>query len=144
MSDQSINTNSAEKREKKTRKNGVINSVQTLKNNFLNSKDSDSNKKESKSNAEKKQRAIIASIYRLSNKLKDELQFEAYDITQKAIKKAAAMIIKTLLDSVNAGLETFDRKVENSKEAAENIKAERNKILDKKDKFQDMINQLED
>ena len=144
MSDQSINTNSAEKREKKTRKNGVINSVQTLKNNFLNSKDSDSNKKESKSNAEKKQRAIIASIYRLSNKLKDELQFEAYDITQKAIKKAAAMIIKTLLDSVNAELETFDRKVENSKEAAENIKAERNKILDKKDKFQDMINQLED
>lgn len=143
MSDHSLNTSNANHKPVDPIKNGAITSMNTLIDSTTKSKNSNSNAdKQARPTKEGRYSATIAGLYRLTTKLGDELRSEAAKITHKASKKAAAMVLTRLSDSVDAELEAFDKKVEDSKEWVTNTEVERGKIVNKKDKYQDMIEQL--
>ncbi len=106
---------------------------------------SDSNEKEtsSKSDKDDKHSTTIANIYQWASKLKDDFASEAFSMSNEVSEKAVAMMLNRLLDAAETELEAFDKNVESSKESVPNAEEERNKISDKKDKYQNMIDQLQ-
>ena len=85
----------------------------------------------------------IGAIYQWVCKLKDDIKSETSDKTAEISEKSAAMMLHKLLDSIDGELEVFDKKLEDSKKLIANAEEERQKIVDKKDKYQGMIAQLE-
>ena len=115
-----------------------------LKDEFKSDKEdkSDSDQEE-KSDKEDKYSATVTNIYQWASKLKDDFTSEASNITHEVAEKAVTMMLNRLVDGVDNELEAFDKKIEDSKELVANAEEERNKIVDKKDKYQGMIDQLE-
>ncbi|WP_114700047.1 hypothetical protein [Psychrobacter proteolyticus] len=105
--------------------------------------DSDKSDKEDKEDKEDKYSAAVANVYQWAAKLKDDLKSEASGMTHGVSEKAVAMLLNKLLDGVNAELETFDKKAEDSEKADANTEKERSKLVGKKEKYQSMIDQLE-
>ena len=139
MPNQDVNTSKVENESVVFPKNSVITSVEVLKDDAVISEES----KKSDSNKEDKYSATIANIYQWAAKLKDDFKSEASDMTHEVSEKAAAMLLTKLLKSIDAELEGFDKKVEDSKNFVANAEEERKKIADKKEKYQGMIDQLE-
>ena len=105
---------------------------------------SEDNKSDSdKSDKDDKYSATVANIYQWASKLKDDLKSEASGMTYGVSEKAVAMLLNKLVDGVDAELEAFDKKVEDSEQSDANSKKERQKIVEKKEKYQGMIDQLE-
>jgi len=96
-----------------------------------------------KSDKEDKYSATVANIYQWAAKLKDDLKSEASGMTHGVSEKAVALLLNKLLVGVDAELEAFDKKVEDSEESVPNAKEERSKLVEKKEKYQSMIDQLE-
>ena len=111
--------------------------------------DSDSKEKsESKSDSDKenkedKHSATIANIYQWAAKLKDDVASEAASLTDNVSEKAVGLMLKRLLDGVETELQAFDKQAEESKDSDANSDDERQKISDKKDKYQSMIDLLQ-
>ena len=139
MPNQDVNTSKVENESVVFPKNSAITSVEVLKDDAVISEES----KKSDSNKEDKYSATIANIYQWAAKLKDDFKSEASDMTHEVSEKAAAMLLTKLLKSIDAELEGFDKKVEDSKNLVANAEEERKKIADKKEKYQGMIDQLE-
>lgn len=117
-----------------------------LKDDFISDKKDSKSDEEDKSDSEKedKHSATIANIYQWAAKLKDDFTSEASNMTLDVSEKAVAIMLNRLLDAKTAELEAFDKKVADSEESVENAEEERSKIADKKDKYQGMIDQLQD
>ncbi|HCN17532.1 MAG TPA: hypothetical protein DIS81_06185 [Psychrobacter sp.] len=99
--------------------------------------------KEDKSGKDDKYGAMVTNIYQWASKLKDEFKSDASNVTHDVSEKAVALILNKLLEGVDAELEAFDKKVEDSKEPVENAEEKRRKMTDRKEKYQSMIEQLE-
>ena len=139
MPNQDVNTSKVENESVDFPKNSAITSVEVLKDDAVISEES----KKSDSNKEDKYSATIANIYQWAAKLKDNFKSEASDMTHEVSEKAAAMLLTKLLKGIDAELEGFDKKVEDSKNFVANAEEQRKKIADKKEKYQGMIDQLE-
>lgn len=139
MPNQDVNTSKVENESVVFPKNSAITSVEVLKDDAVISEES----KKSDSNKEDKYSATIANIYQWAAKLKDDFKSEASDMTHEVSEKAAAMLLTKLLKGIDAELEIFDKKVEDSKNFVANAEEERKKTADKKEKYQGMIDQLE-
>ena len=139
MPNQDVNTSKVENESVVFPENSAITSVEVLKDDAVISEES----KKSDSNKEDKYSATIANIYQWAAKLKDDFKSEASDMTHEVSEKAAAMLLTKLLKGIDAELEVFDKKVEDSKNFVANAEEQRKKIADKKEKYQSMIDQLE-
>lgn len=116
-----------------------------LKEDLISDKKEAKPSEEDKSDADKedKHSATIANIYQWAAKLKEDFTAEASNMTHDVSEKAVALMLSRLLDAKTAELEAFDKKVANSEGSVENAEEERSKIADKKDKYQNMIDQLQ-
>lgn len=85
----------------------------------------------------------MAGLYQWASKLKDEFASEASDLTHGVTEKAAAKVLTKLKDGVDLELAAFDKSVEVAKELIKNADERRKKIASKKDKYQDMIDKLD-
>ena len=105
---------------------------------------SDNDKAEdSKPSKEDKYNATVANVYQWAAKLKDDIKTEASGMTYGASEKAVAMLLSKLLDGVNAELASLDKKEEDSEVSDTSTEEERNKLLAKQEKYQNMLDQLE-
>ena len=104
--------------------------------------DSESDKTD-KPQQEEKSGITMAGIYQWASKLKDEFTSEAADFTHEVTEKAAAMTLGKLLDAVEFELMAFDKSIEAAKKLIENAEEERKKIASKKEKYQGMIDKLD-
>lgn len=145
MDNKSLNNNDIDADSLEHPKNNTVTSVEVVKNDEVISEEhiTDKSDKEDKFDKEDKYSSAIGNIYQWASKLKDEFKSEASDMTHEVSEKAAAMILSRLLEGIDTELEAFDKQVEASKELVANAEAERKKIADKKNKYQDMIDQLE-
>ena len=139
MDNKSLNNNDIDADSLEHPKNNTVTSVEVVKNDEVISEEHITDK----SDKEDKYSSAIGNIYQWASKLKDEFKSEASDMTHEVSEKAAAMILSRLLEGIDTELEAFDKQVEASKELVANAEAERKKIADKKNKYQDMIDQLE-
>ncbi|KAA0914325.1 hypothetical protein [Psychrobacter sp. ANT_WB68] len=139
MDNKSLNNNDIDAGSLDHPKNNTVTSVEVVKNDEAISEEHITDK----SDKEDKYSSAIGNIYQWASKLKDEFKSEASDMTHEVSEKAAAMILSRLLEGIDTELEAFDKQVEASKELLANAEAERKKIADKKNKYQDMIDQLE-
>ncbi|WP_372845165.1 hypothetical protein [Psychrobacter sp.] len=116
-----------------------------LKEDLISDKKEPKSSEEDKSDADKedKHSATIANIYQWAAKLKEDFTAEASNMTHDVSEKAVAIMLNRLLDAKTAELEAFDKKVADSEGSVENAEEERSKIADKKDKYQNMIDQLQ-
>ena len=136
MPNESLNINHAEKEPKAFPKKNAMNSVEALKgDNVIPGED--------KSNKDDKYSATIANMSQWAAKLKEDIKTEASSMTYEVSEKTAAKILTKLLKSMDAELKGFDQKVEDAKDLVANAEEERQKIADKKEKYQGMIDQLE-
>lgn len=85
----------------------------------------------------------MAGLYQWASKLKDDFASEASDLTHGVTEKAAAKVLTKLKDGVDLELAAFDKSVEVAKELIKNADERRKKIASKKDKYQDMIDKLD-
>lgn len=85
----------------------------------------------------------MAGLYQWASKLKDDFASEASDLTHGVTEKAAAKVLTKLKDGVDLELAAFDKSVEVAKELIKNAEERRKKIASKKDKYQDMIDKLD-
>ena len=99
--------------------------------------------KTDKPQQEEKSGITMAGIYQWASKLKDEFTSEAADFTHEVTEKAAAMTLGKLLDAVEFELMAFDKSIEAAKKLIENAEEERKKIASKKEKYQGMIDKLD-
>lgn len=99
--------------------------------------------KTDKPEQEEKSGITMAGIYQWASKLKDEFTSEAADFTHEVTEKAAAMTLGKLLDAVEFELMAFDKSIEAAKKLIENAEEERKKIASKKEKYQGMIDKLD-
>jgi hydroxylamine reductase (hybrid-cluster protein) len=107
------------------------------------SNESDDSDKKQHSDKEDKSGLTMAGIYQWASKLKDDFKSEAADITHEVTEKAAAMTLGKLLDAVDMELAAFDKSIEVAKELVANAEEERERIASKKDKYQGMIDKLD-
>lgn len=99
--------------------------------------------KKDKSDQDDKSGITMASLYQWASKLKDDFTSEASDLTHGVTEKAAAAVLTKLRDGVDIELAAFDKSVEAAKELIKNAEERRKKIASKKDKYQDMIDKLD-
>lgn len=85
----------------------------------------------------------MAGLYQWASKLKDDFASEASDLTHGVTEKAAVKVLTKLKDGVDLELTAFDKSVEVAKELIKNAEERRKKIASKKDKYQDMIDKLD-
>ena len=85
----------------------------------------------------------MAGLYQWASKLKDDFASEASDLTHGVTEKAAAKVLTKLKDGVDLELAAFDKSVEVAKELIKHAEERRKKIASKKDKYQDMIDKLD-
>lgn len=147
---QSLENNASEALE-----NEAITGVEVLKGDKVTYKEgdfkddeSDSGHKSAKnhksdSDKEDKSGLTMAGIYQWASKLKDDFKSEAADITHEVTEKAAAMTLGKLLDAVDMELAAFDKSIEVAKKLIANAEEERERIASKKDKYQGMIDKLD-
>lgn len=113
-----------------------------------NTKDSKSSKKDKaskkdESNEDDKSGITMAGIYQWASKLKDDFKSDASGMTQDVSEKATAMMLGKLLDAVDLELAAFDKSLDVAKNLVATAEERRKKIAAKKEKYQGMIDKLD-
>jgi len=85
----------------------------------------------------------ISGMFQWASKLREDFMSEATGITNGVTEKAAAMTLQKLIAVVDMELAAFDKSVEVAKKLIANVEEERAKIASRKDKYQDMIDKLD-
>ena len=107
-----------------------------------NTKDSKSTKKD-ESDQDDKSGITMAGIYQWASKLKDDFKSDASGMTQDVSEKATAMMLGKLLDAVDIELAAFDKSLDVAKNLVATAEERRKKIAAKKEKYQGMIDKLD-
>jgi hypothetical protein len=84
----------------------------------------------------------MAGLFQWANKLREDFMSEAMGMTNGVTGKATAMTLERLIAVVDMELAAFDKSVEVAKKLIANVEEERNKIASRKEKYQDMIDDL--
>lgn len=103
----------------------------------------DKSSKKDKSDEDDKSGITMAGIYQWASKLKDDFKSDASGMTQEVSEKATAMMLGKLLDAVDMELAAFDKSLEVAKNLITTAEERRKKIAAKKDKYQGMIDKLD-
>lgn len=106
------------------------------------SQDSKAGKKDS-ADKEDKSSSAMAGIYQWASKLKDDLTSDTGGMTQDVSEKATAMMLGKLVDAADLELAAFDKSLEVAKNLIATAEERREKIVARKDKYQGMIDQLD-
>ena len=106
------------------------------------SKKSKASKKDD-ADQEDKSGITMASIYQWASKLKDDFTSDASDMTQDVSEKATAMMLGKLLSAVDLELAAFDKSLDVAKNLVATAEESRKKIAAKKEKYQGMIDELD-
>ena len=85
----------------------------------------------------------MAGIYQWASKLKDDFKSDASGMTQDVSEKATAMMLGKLLDAVDLELAAFDKSLDVAKNLVATAEERRKKIAAKKEKYQGMIDKLD-
>ena len=107
-----------------------------------NTKDSKSTKKD-ESDQDDKSGITMAGIYQWASKLKDDFKSDASGMTQDVSEKATAMMLGKLLNAVDLELAAFDKSLDVAKNLVATAEERRKKIAAKKEKYQGMIDKLD-
>lgn len=105
-------------------------------------KDEDANKKD-KSEQDDASGMTMAGMFQWASKLREDFMSEATGITNGVTEKAAAMTLQRLIAVVDMELAAFDKSVEVAKKLIANVEEERAKIVSRKEKYQGMIDKLD-
>lgn len=113
--------------------------------------DTEDSKSDQKDEADKKDESeqddtsnmTMAGIFQWASKLREDFMSEATGITNGVTEKAAAMTLQRLIAVVDMELAAFDKSVEVAKKLIANVEEERAKIVSRKDKYQGMIDKLD-
>lgn len=105
-------------------------------------KDNKSNKKD-KSEQDDASGMTMAGMFQWASKLREDFMSEATGITNGVTEKAAAMTLQRLIAVVDMELAAFDKSVEVAKKLIANVEEERAKIVSRKEKYQGMIDKLD-
>lgn len=108
----------------------------------INAKDSKSSKKD-KADQDDKSGITMAGIYQWASKLKDDFTSDASSMTQDVSEKATAMMLGKLLDAVDLELAAFDKSLDVAKNLVATAEERRKNIAAKKEKYQGMIDKLD-
>ncbi len=103
----------------------------------------DKSGEEDKSEQDDKSGITMAGIYQWASKLKDDFKSDASGMTQEVSEKATAMMLSRLLDAVDMELAAFDKSLEVAKGLVATAEERRKKIAAKKEKYQGMIDKLD-
>lgn len=104
--------------------------------------DEDANKKD-KSEQDDASGMTMAGMFQWASKLREDFMSEATGITNGVTEKAAAMTLQRLIAVVDMELAAFDKIVEVAKKLIANVEEERAKIVSRKEKYQGMIDKLD-
>lgn len=104
--------------------------------------DEDANKKD-KSEQDDASGMTMAGMFQWASKLREDFMSEATGITNGVTEKAAAMTLQRLIAVVDMELAAFDKSVEVAKKLIANVEEERAKIVSRKEKYQGMIDKLD-
>ncbi|CAM3518613.1 hypothetical protein GCM10016272_13550 [Psychrobacter glaciei] len=147
MSDKASKNKDSDKNQK-SNKDDKSNSDDKDAQSDKNTKDSKSNQKDKtskKDNADQEDKSSItmAGIYQWASKLKDDFKSDASGMTQDVSEKATAMMLGKLLDAVDLELAAFDKSLDVAKNLVATAEERRKKIAAKKEKYQGMIDKLD-
>ncbi|PKG36071.1 hypothetical protein CXF65_04370 [Psychrobacter sp. Sarcosine-3u-12] len=111
-------------------------------------KDGKSSKKDKASkkdgaDQEDKSGITMAGIYQWASKLKDDFTSDASGMTHDVSEKATAMMLGKLLNAVDLELAAFDKSLDVAKNLVATAEERRKKIAAKKEKYQGMIDELD-
>ena len=104
--------------------------------------DKKANDKDS-SDEEDKSGITMAGIYQWATKLREDFKSDAVDMKHDVSEKATAMMLGKLLDAVDMELAAFDKSLDIAKNLIATAEERRKKIATKKDKYQGMIDKLD-
>ncbi len=99
--------------------------------------------KKDKSDEDDKSGITMAGIYQWASKLKDDFKSDAVDMKHEVSEKATAMMLSKLLDAVDMELAAFDKSLDVAKNLLATAEERRKKIAAKKEKYQGMIDKLD-
>lgn len=99
--------------------------------------------KKDKSDEDDKSGITMAGIYQWASKLKDDFKSDAVDMKHEVSEKATAMMLSKLLDAVDMELAAFDKSLDVAKNLLATAEDRRKKIAAKKEKYQGMIDKLD-
>ncbi len=99
--------------------------------------------KKDKADQEDKSGITMSGIYQWASKLKDDFTADAGDMTQDVSEKATAMMLSKLMDAVDLELAAFDKSLEVAKNLVTTAEERRKKIAARKEKYQGMIDKLD-
>ena len=85
----------------------------------------------------------MAGIYQWASKLKDDFTSDASGMTQDVSEKATAMMLGKLMNAVDLELAAFDKSLDVAKNLIETAEERRKKIAARKEKYQGMIDKLD-
>ncbi len=85
----------------------------------------------------------MAGIYQWATKLREDFKSDAVDMKHDVSEKATAMMLGKLLDAVDMELAAFDKSLDVAKNLLATAEERRKKIAAKKDKYQGMIDKLD-
>ena len=85
----------------------------------------------------------MAGIYQWASKLTDDFRSDASGMTQDVSEKATALMLGKLMNAVDLELAAFDKSLEVAKSLIETAEERRKKIAARKDKYQGMIDDLD-
>ncbi len=85
----------------------------------------------------------MSGIFQWASKLREGFMSEATDMTSGVTEKAAVIALERLIAVVDMELAAFDKSVEAAKKLIANVEEERTKIASRKEKYQDMIDNLD-
>ena len=85
----------------------------------------------------------MAGIYQWATKLREDFKSDAVDMKHDVSEKATAMMLGKLLDAVDMELAAFDKSLDVAKNLLATAEERRKKIATKKDKYQGMIDKLD-
>ena len=99
--------------------------------------------KKDKSEEDDSSGMTLAGMFQWASKLREDFMSEATGMTNDVTEKAAAMTLKKLIDIVDIELAAFDKSVEAAKKLIDTAEEERAKIASRKEKYQGMIDKLD-
>lgn len=116
-------------------------SKEDTKSDKSNKKNKDS--KKDSDEAEDKSGITMAGIYQWASKLREDFKSDAVDMKQDVSERATAMMLSKLLDAVDLELSAFDKSLDVAKNLIATAEERRKKIAAKKEKYQGMIDKLD-
>ncbi|MBO1530379.1 hypothetical protein J3492_04020 [Psychrobacter sp. F1192] len=131
-------------KEDKSKKNGTSNKDdKSEENNQSEQKKDEEADKKDKSEEDDSSGMTLAGMFQWASKLREDFISEATGMTNGVTEKAAAMTLQRLIAVVDMELAAFDKSVEAAKKLIVTAEQERAKIASRKEKYQDMIDKLD-